>query len=405
MSLLNMRLMLVAALFIFASTQVSAIVPLPGYGGKSLAMAGVGVATPLDTFVMVSNPAGISFLEDRYDAGISYGKPSDHIKVRGNLLIPHSNFKSSPDILAPGYGIKKDWKCVALGLVFYGRGAGVNYGRKVPLFGKTKMSFEYDQYIIKPVVAWKLNQNQSIALGVDCVMGMFRQTGAQNFKPGSISPHNVTNKGFDYRFGMGYHVGWVGRFFDRLKLGVSYESQLYTHRFEKYRGLIAQRGKANGPAILGLGACFDASCRLSLSLDFQKLFWKNVKGISNRQSFVALNGSSNGSAFGWKNQNMYRCGVAYKYNEQLTLRAGYAHTKSYIPSSQIFLNLDTALVFPTSAVTAGFTWEWKCHEFNVAYAQAFKRHFNGDIAFLSGGGNIKSKTPAYMIGLFYGHKL
>lgn len=394
-----------AALFVTLSMNLLAVVPIPGYGAKSQAMGGVGVALPLDTFVMVLNPAGIAFLEDRYDLGIAYIKPIDKVTIRDNALIPHQRYKSSPDPLIPGFGIKKDYRCTSFGFVGYGRGAGVNYGRTVPIFGTSKLEVNYNQLIAKPCAAWKITPDIAVGLGVNFVLGYFEQFGAQNFKLNSVSPHHVTNKGYDFRPGAGFHIGIMGRFLDRFKVGISYDSQLYTHRFNKYQGLFAEHGKANGPAILGIGFSYEAPCRLTVAFDYQCYFWSQIRAANNRLTFTDPSGSKNGSGFGWNNENRYRVGVAYQFNDNLTLRAGFFHIQPFFSKSQLYLNIDTTVVFSSNYASAGFTWAWDCHEISVAYLQGLRRIIHADLPTPVGGGRIKTDTMAHMIGITYGHKL
>jgi long-chain fatty acid transport protein len=47
-----------------------------GWGTKSKAMAGVATALPQDTLVSATNPAGMAFLGQRFDLGVSFFNPS-----------------------------------------------------------------------------------------------------------------------------------------------------------------------------------------------------------------------------------------------------------------------------------------------------------------------------------------
>lgn len=392
------------ALCLSLSAHLSSVVPIPGYGAKSQAMGGVGVALPLDTFVMVSNPAGIAFLEDSYDVGLAYIKADDKLTIEDNLLIPHDHYKSAPEFFVPGLGIKKDYWNMSLGFVSYGRGAGANYGRSIPIFGTSKVKVNYSQLIAKPCFAWKLTDNIAVGLGVNFVLGYFEQGGAQNFKLNSVSPHHVTNNGFDYRPGAGIHVGVMGRFLDNFKVGISYDSQLYTHRFNKYSGLFAEHGQANGPAIFAAGVSYEA-CKLTVAFEYQCYFWKEIRAATNELTFTEPSGSKHGSGFGWNNENRFRTGIAYQFNENLTLRAGYMYIEPVFSKSQMFLNIDTVITFPSHLPSVGFSWKWACHEISVAYTQALQRKIHADLPLPVGGGTIKTNTTSHMLGVSYTHRL
>ena len=48
-----------------------------GWGTKSKAMAGVAAALPQDSMVTATNPAGMAFVGQRFDLGVSFFNPSD----------------------------------------------------------------------------------------------------------------------------------------------------------------------------------------------------------------------------------------------------------------------------------------------------------------------------------------
>lgn len=392
-------------LYITLSMNLYAIVPIPGYGAKSQAMAGVGVALPLDTFVMVSNPAAIAFLDDSYDIGLAYIKPNDKVTIDDNELIPHKRYKSTPDPLVPGFGLKKDFCGKSFGLISYGRGAGVHYGHVIPIFGTTKVKANYNQLIVKPCFAYSITSNIAIGIGVNLVISYFNQGGAENFKTTSESPNHVTNRGYDYRPGAGIHIGVMSRLLNNVKVGISYDSEIFTHRFNKYQGLLAEHGKANGPSILALGISYEAFCKLTIAFDYQCYFWKQIRALSNDLTFTEPGGSKEGSGFGWRNENRYRVGVSYQLNDNLTLRAGYMYIEPFFAKSQLFLNIDTTVVFSSHYPSAGFTWQSGCHEISLAYTQAVHRKIEGDLPAPVGGGRIRTDSTAHMVGISYTHKL
>src|SRR5438128_131 len=91
----NMKILKICLFIIFmiTSLDIRAVIPLPVYG----AMNGIEIAFPIDTFVMVYNPAGIVYLDDRLDIGLAYMKRDDQVKIRDNGLIPHGLFKDKSD--------------------------------------------------------------------------------------------------------------------------------------------------------------------------------------------------------------------------------------------------------------------------------------------------------------------
>mgnify|MGYP000160796852 CR=1 FL=1 len=114
-----------------------------GHGAQSLGLAGVSVALPQDALVIASNPAGISQLGSRLDAGLTLFRPERSATIRGNG-VPGFNGEYSGDgkknfwIPELGYTRVIDPN-LSLGLAIYGNG-GMNtmYDRGIPLFGSGK---------------------------------------------------------------------------------------------------------------------------------------------------------------------------------------------------------------------------------------------------------------------------
>ena len=72
--------------------------------------------------------------------------------------------------------------------------------------------------------------------------------------------------------------------------------------------------------------------------------YEDIKALSNPADLVMapgtpVLGSDDGLGFGWKNQNVYKFGVRYKYSPDLTFRAGYSHGSQVVPSDQALFNV------------------------------------------------------------------
>ena len=105
-----------------------------GYGIKYSALAGSGVAVSLSSLGAISNPAGILFINDRYDINISYFSPSREYTITVNASMMQGTFGLTPGTIKsdnasfffPTLGAK--WslnKSMAVGIVIYGNG-GMN---------------------------------------------------------------------------------------------------------------------------------------------------------------------------------------------------------------------------------------------------------------------------------------
>jgi long-chain fatty acid transport protein len=55
-----------------------------GYGVKTQATGGAGIALPQDSLAAASNPAGIAWTGNRIDGGLSWFSPSRNTEITGN---------------------------------------------------------------------------------------------------------------------------------------------------------------------------------------------------------------------------------------------------------------------------------------------------------------------------------
>ena len=84
---------------------------------------------------------------------------------------------------------------------------------------------------------------QSIGLTPIIAAQRFKARGLQPFRALSVSPDKVTNNGYDYSWGGGVRIGWLGSMLnDQLNVGVSYQSKLWMTDFDDYEGLFANGG-------------------------------------------------------------------------------------------------------------------------------------------------------------------
>lgn len=161
-----------------------------GYGMKSKGMGGVAVALPQDSVINAINPAGMAFLESRYDIGPYYLKYRPSGQIRGNA-IPYNNqsFHANMDIPLIDAGYTQQLNCNwTAGFSFYQVGGSLNYGKSLHLLGTSKVLALYQHLIITPAVAWKILPNQSIGFGINLDLGRLKVNGIENEKILSLFP-------------------------------------------------------------------------------------------------------------------------------------------------------------------------------------------------------------------------
>ena len=337
-----------------------------GYGITSKGMAGAGSALPQDTLSVFNNPAGLVRLGKRYDVELELFSPKREYKANDDFApppspsVPPGSEESENDyFLIPGFGINLplDDKST-IGIALTGQG-GMNTEYDTATFANfaappgspqnptgaftasEPTGIDLAQAALGVTYARELGAfaglgitRQSIGITPILAAQRFKARGLQPFKALSVSPDNVTNNGYDYSYGGGVRVGWLGSLLrDQLNIGVSYQSKLWMTDFDEYKGLFAKGGNFDIPAVFNIGLAFMITPKLTMVADFKRIFYDDIDALSNTNNItfnqIIANpdnrlGGDNGLGFGWDDINVYSVGLQYQANEKLTLRAGYS---------------------------------------------------------------------------------
>ncbi|MES1998422.1 MAG: outer membrane protein transport protein [Pseudomonadota bacterium] len=381
---------------------------LPGYGAASVGMGGVGVAFAQDSLSAAANPAGIVDVGMRADLGILIFNP-----VRSAAVGTASSsgqdagfgFNGESDSInkyypMPSAGYVMPWSDkLSFGIAMVGNG-GMNttYQKNFyQLNGQASKTLGIDlmQLLMPITAAYKVDEHN--AIGASLVLGAqrFSARGLQAFGLAGISsdPQHLTNNGHDFAQGAGVRVGWRGKFMDdRLTLGATYASKVYMSRFAKYSGLFAGGGNFDVPANYALGIAVKATPAMTVAFDVERILYSGVPSVGNLGPGGTLGtagvpaflppyffgngnpalklGADNGMGFGWRDQTVFKLGMAYQYNSHWTLRTGFNYGKTPIRDDQLaFATLAPATV--EKHYTVGFTYSPdKNTEMTLAYLRA-----------------------------------
>ena len=132
-------------------------------------------------------------------------------------------------------------------------------------------------------------------------------------------------------------------------------------------------------------------------------------GVFLRRSASACLGGSNGGGFGWQNVNVWKLGIEYRHNDQLTLRGGYNHSDNPIQAKDVTFNILAPGVVQDH-LTLGLTYKFQGGgELTAAYMHAFQNSVTGSSFFnnFTGGQAGTEKIQMYenAIGVAYGWKM
>lgn len=387
-----------------------------GYGVKAQGNAGTAIAQFQDALTIANNPAGLSWIGDRVDIGVTVFAPDRSAEITGNDAHANGQYDGNgrkyfviPEI-ALNHQVNDQ---VALGLAIYGNG-GMNTGYKqnpYAAFGNTGTAgVDLTQAFISPAVSWKYAKNQSIGVATNILYQHFEARGLSGFAGFSADGANLSNRGKDSSTGIGARIGWAGTFFDEhLTLGANYSSKINADPFDKYQGLFAQKGDFDVPESYGVGAAVKITPQLTVAADVQRINYSDVKSVGNPFDVTQLQqghvfGTQKGPGFGWDDINIYKVGVTYQAHPKLILRAGYSHNDQPIPDSEVFLNILAPGVVQDH-ISVGATWNIDQHqELSIAYTHALEDEVKGQISPAFGGGEAKLKMSQDILGLSYGYK-
>lgn len=396
-----------ACLFPNVSQAIEGTVPT-GYGARSLGMGGTAVANPQDSLVQATNPAGISFLRQRFDGDLEWFSPCRAYSYTGGPNFPGDYVVSQrTEFLIPAAGVIKHIDDRnSLGVAVFGHG-GLNttYPRDNPVFGNGKINqvleLDYIQMFLTPTYSRAIGCKHAIAVSLVCGFQRLRIKGLQGFQAFSSSPNNVTNRGFSWAAGLGARIGWMGELLPNVKFGIAYATKVYMTKFHRYKGLIAEHGKLDSPAEFQAGLSWQLGEKLLLAFDFQHIFFKDVKALGHKISRIAPGnlGTNEGAGFGWKNTSYYKVGMNYIFNPCWEVRAGYAYGKVPFPSSEIDANILAPTVIKHHLGT-GLTYHISdCDELDLAYMFGFENHKQGISAF--GLGKVKLDLYQHSVNVHY----
>jgi len=388
-----------------------------GYGMKAKATGGVGIALPQDALAAASNPAGIAWIGNRIDLGADWFTPDRGATIAGSGA-PGANGtydgNDAKSFLIPEFGYNRVISpSLTFGVAVYGNG-GMNTDYKTNPFaaygGSGSAGVDLSQLFVAPTLAWK-SGNHSFGASLNLAYQRFKAEGIQGFMGASASPGNVSNNGYDDSTGFGVRVGWTGQVSPSMTLGATYQTKTKMSKFDKYKGLFANQGEFDIPENYGIGIAIQASPKLTLAADVQKINYNDVAAVGNSVDCLFMGacmlGSTNGPGFGWQNATVYKLGLAFELKPGTTLRMGYVTLDQPIPANQTFFNILAPGVVEDH-LTLGLTLEMsKTSEMTFMYMHAFEKKVNGSGSIPAvpyGGGEANLRMSQDSLGVAYGWK-
>ncbi len=229
------------------------------------------------------------------------------------------------------------------------------------------------------------------AVGIAPIFALqrFEARGLEPFRAASVAPDAVTNNGSDWSHGFGLHLGWYGKIDDRLALGLSYRTKTWMTEFDDYRGLFAEGGDFDIPAMVNLGLAYRIEPRLIIGLDYQHIFYGDVDAIANSNDIDLMPcfgqnpkpsfclGGDGGLGFGWEDMDIFKLGLRYDHSDNLSFMAGASYSTEFSAGSQALFNVLAPATIRWHLTLGASYRHSDADRFNVSFAYMPKEELSG----------------------------
>lgn len=327
-------------------------------------MAGAVVAAPQDAGTVLTNPAGLGFLEfeeARIDMGFGFMNPprkANGVESDSNLyMIPSGamTFRTS-ERLTVGLGMA--------GL----SGMGVDFNDIMPVAPNNQNVVTTKQFFkIAPGFAYRMSDNLSVgaALNIDYQSLAMDMNGTKVLH----LPQNQV-------YGFGASLGLVYKVSDKLRFGFAYVSEQQMNEFKWNATDGTYRMTMNAPAQTSLGVAFTPAPSWLIEADVKHIAFSKVLDK------VDLNGPGGTSVmnFGWDDQVVYALAVQKEVNPRTQVRFGVNYGKSPIGPEDVNNNIGS-LAITELHLSAGLTRQLgKKVSGSFSYVRALSNELTSNVA-------------------------
>lgn len=353
-----------------------------GWGGRSVGMAGVGVASSTDASGMAYNPACLAEVErSRFDLGLGFLWP------RRSFSNAWNDDVSSKRIWYPvpqvGYVHKSADTDFSMGIGgFFTYGAGTEYQFQTPWFpGDVKKAYsEMGVVKITPTIAYKINSRLSAGVTLDINYGTCKV--GTPFGPAYLDfSDNADGWGYGFKAGLLYH------FSDSLIFGLAYTSEsnledlksdnayiewspLSPYGKTVWRYTKAEIINMQQPCKFAFGVAYQATKRLLFALDTT---WENYSDALEKLEVKLADGTGPDMTMTipLNRSDTYSLGLGIEYmvTEKFSLRTGYHYDSDMVDYSKPFPIIPNT--GPTHMIAIGCGYWWNNYEVDFGYSYQF----------------------------------
>jgi long-chain fatty acid transport protein len=315
-----------------------------GHGAANASMGGAAIALPLDAEAAANNPAGLAFVPSSATLGVQvfHGESSSQYVLPGNELTNRTT------TAGPEGGL--NWRASAqwsTGLSVAVGGAGSDYGQAaLPVPGATNAKTSLAVIELIPTLAWRPRPDFALGIALNVAHERFEAQGVivPAPVPGGLAP--LPDHGQQSADGVGLRAGALWQLTPALSLGLAAKSRTSMSQLAGYeQDLLAYSGgHLDVPSEFGAGLAWQVAPTVLVAADWLDIRWGELPVMQDPNGFR------------WRNQPIARFGAAWALGDELTLRAGYSHSRRQITSDRTVQNLLVPSIHD-QAFTTGLTWQ------------------------------------------------
>lgn len=336
---------------LMAASAVAAAVALPvtghatngilplGNGMVAHGFGGAGIANGAEALSGVDNPALISRASNQWNIGASLFSPLRSADFgAGSYVDSGSNYFLIPQG-GVTFNLGKQWDMGVLVTALGGMNTDYDASEINPLLtGRAGMDLK--GVIVSVPFSYKFSQTASLAVAPLLGYEMMETS----LPAGFFSP--VDNSGSDSAIGWGVQVGFAADVGPGWTLGLMYQSKIDMAEMSTFCDGTNPAGVFAGlddcsldmPEQFGAGIVWQVNPAWKIVADIKQVNWSKVDVF--------------GTAFGWKDQTIFKIGAGVKSSENLEWRFGLNYAGSPIPDDFVGDNV-LAPAVTTTHLTGG----------------------------------------------------
>ena len=342
------------------------------HGAAAMAMGGAFVGLANNPTAIWHNPAGIAWLEGtQISGGATLIVPANSLVLPNWPVAAQQNIESASQVFYPPtfYLTHKFSDRIVAGFGFFTPyGLGLEWPEDYPLrFISTRDDMK--TFFFNPTIAIKLSDNLSVAAGVSYVYSTIVFDLVQPI-PVAIPPLEVpvtfeaTGDGWSFNAGALYKGEKFSLGFNwRSGFTIDYDGDLTLDLGSIVPGTVLPGTAVTEfsiPHILGIGAAFNLTDKLTLTADVHYILWSSYDefvvevDVPNIEAYYPPGIPDKEVEENWEDSFIYRVGMQYQVNDDFALRAGFLYDQTPQPVE----TMDPIL--PDSdrwALTAGFGYK------------------------------------------------